>query len=173
MQASAATAGEGDVTWQPDGVVTEGEYTNQVEIAGVTFAWKTDAEFLYGAMWAETTGWVSVGFNPDNRMQGADYIFGFVKDGEVFIADMYGTRPSGSDSHPPDTTLGGTDDIVAYGGSEKDGITLIEFKIPRESGDAYDKPLTPGTHVLLAAYGRADDFNSGHVRRGAGQITLD
>jgi hypothetical protein len=159
--------------WQPDGIVTDGEYADQVEIAGVTFAWTTDAEFLYGAMWAQTGGWVAVGFDPDNRMQGANYVFGFVKDGEVAIVDMFGTRPAGPDSHPPDDTLGGADDIEAFGGSEKDGVTLIEFKIPRETGDDNDKPLASGAYVLLAAYGSTDDFTMRHTNRGIGEITID
>ena len=132
----------------------------------MTFAWTTDDEFLYGAMWAETEGWVAVAFDPTNRMQGANYIFGYVMDGEVSIADMFGTKPAGPDSHPPDTTLGGTDDIVMFGGSEEDGVTLIEFKIPLDSGDANDNPLMPGTHVLIAAHGPTDDFGTIHTSRG-------
>jgi len=159
--------------WSADGVVMEDEYADQVDIAGVTFAWTTDAEFLYGAMWAKTEGWVSVGFDPTNRMQAANYIFGFVQDGEVSIADMFGTKSAGPESHPPDTTLGGTDDIVVYGGSEQDGVTLIEFKIPLDSGDANDTPLTPGTHVLITAYGPTDDFGTIHTNRGGGEITIN
>ena len=158
--------------WEADGMVADGEYADQVEIAGVTFAWTTDDEFLYGAMWAETEGWVAVAFDPTNRMQGANYIFGYVMDGEVSIADMFGTKPAGPDSHPPDTTLGGTDDIVMFGGSEEDGVTLIEFKIPLDSGDANDNPLMPGTHVLIAAHGPTDDFGTIHTSRGYGEITI-
>jgi len=169
---AALVEGEG-MTWEADGVVVEGEYTDQVEIAGVTLAWMTDTDYLYGAMWAKTEGWVAVGFDPEQRMQGANYVFGFVQDGEVFIADMFGTKPVGPDSHPPDTTLGGTDDLQMFGGREEDGVTLIEFKIPRDSGDAYDKPLTPGRHVLITAFGPTDDFGTRHTNRGGGEIMID
>lgn len=169
----AMSMDDNGMTWQPDGMVTDGEYTDQVEIAGVTFAWTTDNAFLYGAMWAKTKGWVAVGFDPTNRMQGANYIFGYVQDGEVSIADMFGVKPAGPGSHPPDTTLGGTDDIVMSGGSEKDGVTLIEFKIPLDSGDANDTVLSPGKHMIIAAYGPTDDFGTIHTNRGGGEITIN
>jgi hypothetical protein len=50
---------------------------------------------------------------------------------------------------------------------------VIEFQIPLDSGDAYDKPLTPGTHTLIAAVGLSDDFASKHARRGGTRIDIE
>lgn len=159
--------------WAADAVIGADEYAHAVEAAGVTFHWSTDDEFLYGAMSAETVGWVAVAFDPENRMQGANYVYGWVKDGEAQVFDMFGTKPVGPDSHPEDTTLGGTNDIVAFAGSEDGGMTLIEFQIPLDSGDANDKPLAAGgKYAVLLAHGAGDDFGY-HTARGATEITLD
>ena len=160
--------------WQPDGVIGEGEYAHQVEAAGVTFYWSNDAEYLYGALSAQTSGWVSVGFDPESRMQGANYILGYVQGGQTVIEDMYGTRPSGPGSHPADVELGGRNDILEYGGREEGGVTAIEFKIPLDSGDEYDKPLRPGmSYGIILAMGPSDDLQSYHSARGYAEITLD
>ncbi len=160
--------------WTPDGIVGEGEYAHQVEAGGVQFYWSTDAEFLYGALSAKTTGWVSVGFDPQERMQGADYIFGYVREGQLFIEDMLGVRPFGAGSHPPDTELGGRNDIRESGGRESDGVTVIEFKISLDSGDAKDKPLRPGqSYKIVLAWGSRDDFSSMHGGYGYATITID
>ena len=83
-------------------------------------------------------------------------------------------RPAGPDSHPADESLGGSDDILEYGGVEEGQVTVIEFKIPLDSGDEYDKPLKPGSsYTVLLAWGATDDLTSYHGGRGAGQITLD
>jgi len=163
-----------EVIWDADGVIAEGEYEHGVEVAGVEFHWSNDDVHLYGGMAAETSGWVSVGFDPDQRMQGANYILGYVKGDDTVVADMYGTKPAGPGSHPPDEDLGGTADVVEFGGREEGGVTVIEFKIPLDSGDQYDKPLDRGaTYNLIAATGRSDDLQSIHASRGMGQITLD
>jgi hypothetical protein len=159
--------------WQADGAISPGEYAQQTEMAGLTFYWTSDGEYLYGAMSAMTNGWIAVGFDPEQRMKGANYIFGYVQDGETFIEDMFGTEPAGPGSHPPDTTLGGSNHILEYGGQEAGGRTVIEFKIPRDSGDAYDKPLTSGTHNLIVAVGPSDDFSTIHDSRGATTIDID
>jgi hypothetical protein len=160
--------------WQADGLVGAGEYPHMVEVAGVEFHWMNDGEDLYGALAAQTNGWVSVGFDPENQMQGANYIFGYVQDGTPVLQDMFGTQPRGRGSHPPDEQLGGTDDILEYAGSEQGDLTVIEFRIALDSGDEYDKPLSPGaTYAIILARGRSDDSDSRHADRGQAQITLD
>jgi hypothetical protein len=158
--------------WQADGVIGADEYARTTQAARVTFHWTNDDQFLYAAVSAETEGWVSVGLDPENRMQGANFIFGYVQGGETSIADMYGTEPTAM--HPPDEELGGTNDIVAFGGREEGGTTTIEFQIPLDSGDANDKPLSPGsTYSVILARGTADEFLVYHAARGVSEITLD
>ena len=150
--------------WEADGVVGENEYSDSLEVAGVQFLWSHDGEYLYAAVTSKVTGWVSLGFDPENRMQGANFILGYVAEGNSVIFDMYGVAPVGRNSHPPDEELGGTNDIVEFGGVEVDGSTTLEFKIPLDSGDQYDKPLVPGeTYAVIAAAGRSDDADSPHA----------
>ncbi len=163
-----------ELAWMADGAIGKGEYRHTTEAAGVTFHWTNDAEYLYAALSAETIGWVSVGFNPENRMQGANYIYGYVADSTAFVEDMFGVSPAGPGSHPADEGLGGGNDVVEYAGSEQGGVTVIEFKIPLDSGDEYDKSLVPGeTYRIVLAVGAADDLDSYHTGRGTSEITLD
>jgi len=123
-------------------------------------------------MEGDTSGWVAIGINPERGMQGANYILGFVANGEASIWDAYGTAPAGA-NHPPDEDLGGTDDIVAAAGVEDGSVTRFEVKIPMNSGDDYDQALTPGeTYPLIIAIGDADDFNAYHRRYDRGELAL-
>jgi hypothetical protein len=171
---TAAPTAPGGPAWQADGLVGDGEYPHMVEVAGVEFHWMNDDENLYAALAAQTNGWVSVGFDPENQMQGANFIFGYVQDGTPILQDMFGTQPKGRGSHPPDEQLGGTDDVLEYAGSEEGDLTVIEFRIPLDSGDEYDKPLSAGaTHTIILARGRSDDSDSRHTAEGQAEITLD
>lgn len=159
--------------WKAEGIISEGEYSQQADIGSVSIWWKNDAQFLYLAMEAKATGWVAVGLDPVARMQGANFILGAVVNGQAQVQDAFGTAQTGA-NHPADTQLGGTNDILEFGGVEQDGMTRIEVKIPLNSGDQYDKALTPGqSYTIIAAYGRTDDMSSPHAFRGTGTITLD
>ena len=159
--------------WQADGAILDGEYAHEATVGEVRLWWSNDAEFLYLAMEASTTGWISVGLDPERRMEGANFIIGAVAGGEAQIWDAYGTAPVGN-THPPDEELGGTNDIVAYAGVEEGGVTRFEVQIPLDSGDAFDKPLEPGgTYPIIVAVGSSDSFDASHTSRAGGSITLD
>jgi hypothetical protein len=159
--------------WKADGIIMPDEYTYQDDFSGLRFWWSNDASFLYFAIEGDTTGWVAAGFDPDSRMQGANFLFGFVTSSEVKIWDAYGTGPTGP-NHPPDEELGGTVDIVNYFGLEEDGMTRFEIQIPLDSGDAYDKSLEPGqTYPFIVAMGGEDEFNAYHLKYAVGQLNLD
>ena len=137
------------------------------------FQWMVDGENLNIQMTALTTGWLAIGFDPENKMAGANMLIGFVSDGSVFLRDDFG---DGQVKHTPDTKLGGEENFSQLEGNEADGKTRIRFTIPLDSGDAFDKPLEPGvTYKVIYAYGPdgKDDFGSYHTRnRGSFEITL-
>ena len=146
-----------------DGIVEEDEYRQKLELEEERFIvfWKNDHEFLYMALKAKTTGWVAIGFEPTTRMKDADMIFGWVKDGQATLLDLYSTGSTGP--HPPDEELGGTNDILEFEGTEKDGYTIIEFKRKMDTGDKYDKVLIPGqTLNFIWAMATSDSFNRRH-----------
>ena len=170
QEAEAVTGMAGD--WAADGVIADGEDTDQADFGDIRLWWHTDAEYLYIAMEGNTTGWVAVGINPDRGMQGANYLFGYVENGEARLWDAYGTAPTGP-NHPPDEELGGTDDIVAFAGTEENGVTRFEIQIPLDSEDAYDQALAPGqSYPIIVAIGGADDYNAYHMRYDRGDLTL-
>jgi len=107
----AATDDGNVIAWAADGVITPGEYQKNKPFGDYELWWTADDQYIYMGMKAKTPGWVAVGFDPESMMKNSDIVEGFVKDGQLSIADMYSTGQFGP--HPADTQLGGTDDILA------------------------------------------------------------
>ena len=165
--ATAAAGGSAEVTPQAG----ENGFT-RVAAQDVELEWKVDGEKIVFVMSAPTTGWVAVGFDPDRAMKGADMIFGFVEGGEAEISDHYG---DGLFSHKADTALGGSKDVRLIEGSEENGRTTLRFSVPIDSGDQFDRSLTPGEiHTVLFAYGPdgEDNFSAKHAFRSSAEFEL-
>ncbi|MFC2024745.1 DOMON domain-containing protein, partial [Chloroflexota bacterium] len=156
--------------WSPDGVLADGEYLGEMQYSNYEIRWASDEQHVYIGIKAKTDGWVALGIQPGSRMKDADMIFGFVSGGETTVIDLFSTGDFGP--HPPDTELGGSDDILEFGGSQADDFTTIEFKRLLDTGDEYDLPLSPGTHQIIWAYGRNDNPGMRHTLRGFGEIQL-
>lgn len=154
-----------------DGAILAGEYDDRTEVAGVNVYWSNSAETLRVGLVSSGSGYLAIGFDPEDGMEGANFIVGYIDDGKVYIRDDYGT---GTTSHAADTERGGQDNILSSGGAEWADQTIIEFVIPLDSGDAMDKPLLPGsTYTILVAYhDLLDGFEVRHSRRGVGAIQL-
>jgi hypothetical protein len=137
---------------------------NEYTIDGVTLEWMVNdtTSTLHVRVDAPTTGWVAAGFDPVTFMSEANLIIGYVDGSTVSIRDDWGT---GAVTHEADTALGGTDDVTTVTGSETSTNTQIEFSIPLDSGDSYDKALVEGTtYTVILAYGPdgADDYTTQH-----------
>jgi hypothetical protein len=151
-------AGCGNDATGPDGEPQWEDLT----VDGFELSWLASDSVLSIELDAPTTGWVGIGLDPEMQMQGADFVIGFAVDSVVTIRDDWGVAPT---SHRADTTLGGTDDIITFDGSENAGRTEISFSIPLDSGDQYDKPLEHGvSYSIILARGPsgADDFSIQH-----------
>jgi hypothetical protein len=158
-----------EIQWSADGVIGDDEYTDTATYGGGLYNlyWATDDNYIYMGIKAKTSGFVAVGFG--SGMTQTDVIFGYVKDGEAYIYDVYVTSYSGP--HPEDTDLGGSNDILDYGASEEDGYTVIEFKRKLDTGDDYDSVITKGeSHNIVWSYGGSDGMMSIHSQRGYGKI---
>jgi hypothetical protein len=155
-----------------DGVINPDEYDFTASFGAGKFKlhWKIDGDTILMAMEGKTTGWVTIGFDPKNRMEGADMVFGWVTgSGTVRVVDAYATGPTGP--HPKDTDQDGTSDVLCFGGTESGGKTIIEFKRLLITNDTRDKPIpTDGELKIIWALGPNDDFDSQHSERGAGRI---
>jgi len=158
--------------WAVDGVVDLGEYVHSTTVSDVAVHWSNDGNLLRIALESPGTGYVSIGLDPVDRMEGANFIIGYVQEGEAYVRDDFGTGPT---SHAADTERGGEDNVLSFAGTEWADHTVLEFVIPLDSGDEMDKALVPGrTYDILVAYHDLQDgFTSRHSRRGEGTITLD
>jgi len=136
----------------------------------ITFEYKVEGANLSVKLTGPASGWLAVGFDPSDGMQDANIIMGYVKDGQGFFRDDFGT---GRGSHQPDTELGGVDNIIDKSGKEENNITELSFKIPLNSGDAKDKELEVGkTYEVMLAQGKADDFTSFHIFKTEVKVTI-
>lgn len=134
-----------------------------IEVDGFILSWQTQAGDSLGVeLTGPTTGWVAVGFDPSMMMFEANIIIGYVQNDDTYIRDDWGWQTT---SHRADSLLGGTSDVTTMGGWEEADSTHIQFVIPLDSGDEYDKPLSPGnTYSIILARGPdgADDFSTQH-----------
>jgi hypothetical protein len=157
--------------WQADGVISAGEYPHQAKLDSITVYYRNDDQFLYIAVQAETSGWLAFAVAPHRTMADANFLIGSFTNGVMNVEDQFGAS---FHSHTLDTTLGGTSDIVASGGSNQNGVTIWEAQIPLDSGDKYDIALKPGqTVTIILAYGSSANMDAPHVFRTSGQINLD
>lgn len=141
-----------------------------VEIKGIVFNWIIVDENINIILSAPTNGWLAVGFNPSRMMKDANILIGYIKNGDVFMEDHFG---SGNTKHKSDIDLGGTDDITVTGGTETGDKTTLKFSIPLHSWDSNDRRLEQGgEYKVIFAYGKKDDFKSYHKLRTSLMITL-
>jgi hypothetical protein len=71
-----------------------------------------------------------------------------------------------------DSELGGSDDVLEYGGREEGGYTVIEFKRLLSTVDEYDGELLSGANEIVWAYSTLDDPRQRHTNQGHGEIGL-
>jgi len=157
---------------QIDGTIAPDEYAHAMEAGGFQVYWSNNESLLRVGLRSPGTGYIAIGFDPDHRMQGANYILCAVRNGQVVTRDDFGTGPL---AHSSDVANGGRDNVLEAAGTERNGQTTVEFVIPLDSGDPMDKPLMPGStyQVLVAYHNSSDDFSDRHSQRGVGEIRLE
>jgi len=156
--------------WVADGVISADEYAQTKTYGDLSISWSNDSDYIYIGLKAKTAGWVAVGLGPETFMKNADIIMCSVKDGALTIADTFSTGEFGP--HPPDTQLGGTDDILASAGKFDNGYITVEFKRKLDTGDKFDKPLVKGINKIIWAYANEPVLTLKHSSRGPGEIEL-
>lgn len=156
--------------WAADGVITTNEYAGQTSYGDYEIHWNSDGQYIYIGMKARASGWVAVGFQPGPLHRETDMVLGFVRDGQVSVFDMFSIAELGPCT--ADSELGGSDDILEYGGREEGGYTVVEFKRLLGTGDEYDGELFSGVNEIVWAYSTLDDPRQKHINRGYGKIGL-
>jgi DOMON domain len=141
-----------------------------VKAGKFTFSYSIEGKNLKGSVSVKTSGWVAVGFNPKNVMKDANIIIGTLVDGKPFLSDDFGDELF---SHRPDTSIGGTYDILAGDFHLDNGIATMTFTIPLDSGDPKDTKLVPGQKVkLIFSTGKTFDIKKKHKDDAKATITL-
>jgi hypothetical protein len=155
-----------------DGIIQDGEYSSNATFGSGSFEifWNIKGDLLELGIRADAEGWVSLGISPTVRMKDADMIIGWVDDsGRVFVFDAFSTGEIGP--HPEDTELGGTDDIIDFGGTQIGGVTTIEITRMVNSTDLYDRNFRSVEELdIVWGYSDSDAFDDYHVSRGGGVI---
>ena len=151
------------------GTVYAADYDHSFKFKDMDIQWRLDGDQIHFQLSAKTTGWVGIGFDPEDAMKGADIIIGAVKKGKVRIEDHYGNRKR---NHASDEKLGGESNILNPKGSEENGVTTISFTLPLERKGEYDKSIDPSkVSRVMVAYGTGrDSFKGAHKSRGVYDI---
>jgi len=104
-------------------------------------------------------------------MKDANIILFTIANENIIARDDYGTSDF---THSSDEELGGSFNITEYTGKKENGITVIEFIIPLDSGDEFDRVLEPpGSYdVILAVNLTNTDLGSKHSKRNSCVIEL-
>lgn len=157
-------------TWAADGMIFVREYRGNIRNGDYSLHWWHDEQYIYIGIRAPASGWVAVGFEPEPLHRETDTIIGFVENGKTTVLDMYSTGDFGPCT--ADTELGGSDDIIEFGGSEEDGYTTIEFKRRLDTDDEYDGDLATGVNEIMWGYATLDDPRQKHLERGYDEINL-
>ena len=152
-----------------DGRIGLSEYAHYLYDSGtgIRVYWSNDAAVLTVGLISPGTGWVSAGFDPVDAMQGANFVLAAIVDGVLVIEDHYGTSRFGH-------SIDASQDILEAAGAETEGTTVVEFRIPLDSGDGRDKPLLPGStySMLLAYHASSDSLGQRHTKRSTIEITV-
>ncbi len=156
--------------WVADGVITADEYTGQTNYGDYEIHWRSDEQYFSIGMKARTSGWVAVGFQPGPLHRETDMVLGFVSERRASVFDMFSADELGPCT--ADSELGGSPDILEYGGREEGGYTTIEFRRLLSTGDEYDGELFSGSNEIMWAYSLLDDPRQKHIHRGRGEIGL-
>jgi hypothetical protein len=155
-----------------DGIIDKDEYPFKrvLDRGRYILFWHFGDKTVSFGISARTRGWVAVGFDPIFAMEDADMVFGWIDEsGTAKVIDAHSVGRLGP--HPPDEEQNGTFDVLEFAGSEKGGVTVIEFSRPLTAEDKNDKAIQPeGGNTIIWAYGKNDDFTNIHKKRGTATL---
>jgi hypothetical protein len=148
--------------------------TKRVQDSGVSFEWLTTATQLQGCMQAQTTGWITVGFNTRPTLDGARLVMGRVdakantKSGLIEIHQAMPPR------HEMRHSSAASSDVIELTSSvQRDGVTRICFRMALAASYAGDVALVAGKPVhLILAWSHERDFQHHSAQRGAVNTVL-
>ncbi len=172
--ATPAPVGELTVTvdWNPDGIIESGEYEYWQALSDtMEIHWTTTDEAIRIGIAGRAAGWVGIGLGTPRMMAGVDFIAGYLDGETVVVWDLFSENPRCPIQM--DTDIGGSNDILRYGGQQVDGVTTIEFERLFATGDEYDYEIRAGDPIaIIWALSDSNSMTVPHRERGSTTIIL-
>lgn len=127
------------------------------EVSGIRFTYQVVGKELKCTLEAPTNGWIGVGFNHKNAIEGSDLLLFNGISGKFSSTDLF---VKGAGNPVKDENNGGANHIRLENGVERDAYTRVDFSIPMDSKDRNDfVHKTNTSYWLILAYSVDDDFN--------------
>jgi hypothetical protein len=145
-------------------------YTYKITLEKIQFNWRIDNNNLRIKLFAQTPGWVGIGFNPSEGMKDADFILGSAAGGTATISNQHGVSKT---LHSKNTDIGGVNRVINPSGNETKNGTEISFTIPYKTGDKLTKPISVTEDIpVLLAYGQSKHLMQLHSFRAKLTVNL-
>ena len=145
---------------------------NQKEVHknGMVVRWHYQGNRILIEMSAPTNGWVTVGFNDQDRIKGAYLLMGRVLNKQAEVVEHYTIAP-GNYHHIE--ALGVKPAVQQVFSEQKDGKTTLKFSLPIEAASKYQKSLKAGqSYIMILAYSSDTDFQHHSRMRTSLKVTL-
>lgn len=143
---------------------------SQIEVNGMRVVWEIAGKSIDFELSAPTRGWLAIGFNASEDLEGTYLVMSCVEAGKVKVVEHKTLAPG---DYRPITDLGGKASVEILGGNEQGNASQVHFRIPQQVSDGFHKSLLPGSKWrLLVAYSREDDFKHHSMMRTNIAITL-
>ncbi|MFT6867728.1 MAG: hypothetical protein ACJA08_002572 [Cyclobacteriaceae bacterium] len=146
------------------------EKINQIEKNGMTIKWCHSDELIEIEMHTPTSGWLAVGFNEIDGLEGTYLIMGAVSEMGTTLYEHYIFKPGDYRSFE---NLGIASSVQHVHGQEGDEGTTIMVHLPNDMMSKYTKLLSKGARFhMLMAYSAADDFDHHSMMRTSINVKL-
>lgn len=143
---------------------------NTIEKNGMKVRWRFHNDRIHFNISAPTTGWVAIGFNEKQGLEGTYLLMGRVSNGVAEVKEHFVVAPG--DYRPLEAFQAPIAVTVAQG-VEEAGATSLKFSVPVQPVDAFRKQMLPVSNLhLLLAYSTSDDFQHHSIMRTQTKIQL-
>lgn len=128
-----------------------------LHVGGMEMTYQVTDDSISISLMAPTSGWVGIGFNTEDNIEGSDLLLFHVKDDQIHGKDMF---VKGFGDPREDSSLQGHTSFRILGGSEAAQKTQVQFRIPLNSQDPFDfKHTLSKSFWLILAYSNHDEFD--------------
>ncbi len=146
----------------------------RVQDSGVIFEWRTTATHLQGCMQAQSTGWITVGFNTQPTLDGARLVMGRVDaraNAKSSLIEIHQAMPPRHEMRHSSAMK--SEVIQLISSEQRGGLTRICFRMALAASYTGDVALSVGKPVhLILAWSHERDFQHHSAQRGAVNTVL-